>query len=282
MSNTLREIVKEVYDVLGEEDSSTIFDKDNTVIPNINREILNVCKWNVRNFFTKSMMRCNTLWFLYQEEIGKVPRPKKLIADAAVWDTTLSLSDLEDLPTNWFLSIFGMFVEYSIVWWVLTLSSWLTNPVKEWEIVRRCIQKPLQSIQFKDVREYPSNDKLEYYDFQNKPILRHRAYTVKPQWQVEYLIFDEFSWMAVVPIILRPEPLTDLDDECILPDNYWTEVVARLVAWQLLMDDSQVQKWQNVLLKAYDNLTSMYNFYSEPLKDRRKSVKVRPITLDMY
>jgi hypothetical protein len=44
MSNTLREIVKEVYDVLGEEDSSTIFDKDTTVIPNINREILNVCK----------------------------------------------------------------------------------------------------------------------------------------------------------------------------------------------------------------------------------------------
>jgi hypothetical protein len=67
-----------------------------------------------------------------------------------------------------------------------------------------------------------------------------------------------------------------------LPDNYGVEVVARLVAGQLLMDDSQVQKWQNVLLKAYDSLTSMYNFYSEPLKDRRRSVKVRPITLDMY
>ena len=35
---------KEVYDVLGEEDSSTIFDKDNTVIPNINKEMLNVCR----------------------------------------------------------------------------------------------------------------------------------------------------------------------------------------------------------------------------------------------
>ena len=282
MSNTLREIVKEVYDVLGEEDSSTIFDKDNTVIPNINKEMLNVCRWNVRNFFTKSMMRSGMLGFLYQEQIVKIPRPKKLLADAAIWATTLSLSDLDDLPDSWFLCIFGMFVEYSITWWVLTLTNALTVAVKEWEIVRFAIQKPLESIQFKDVREYPSNNKLEYYDFQNKPIMRYRAYTVKPQWEYEYLVFDEFSWMVIVPYILKPEPLEDLDDVCILPDNYWTEVVARLVAWQLLMDDSQVQKWQNVLLKAYDSLTSMYNFYSEPLKDRRRSVKVRPITLDMY
>jgi hypothetical protein len=44
MSNTLREIITEVYNLLGEEDSSTIFDKDIIVIPKINEEILNVCK----------------------------------------------------------------------------------------------------------------------------------------------------------------------------------------------------------------------------------------------
>lgn len=282
MSNTLREIVKEVYDVLGEEDSSTIFDKDNTVIPNINKEILNVCRWNVRNFFTKSMMRCGMLGFLYNEEIVKIPRSKKLDVPAITWDTILYLSDTDDLPTSWFLCIFGMFVEYTIVNGDIVLTDPLEKDIPEWEIVRFAIQKPLQSIQFKDVREYPSNTKLEYFDFQNKPIVRYRAYTIKPQWQYEYLYFDEFVWKVTIPYIVKPEPLEDLDDECILPDNYWTEVVARLVAWQLLMDDSQVQKWQNVLLKAYDNLTSMYNFYSEPLKDRRKSVKVRPITLDMY
>jgi hypothetical protein len=48
--------------------------------------------------------------------------------------------------------------------------------------------------------------------------------------------------MAIVPYIAKPTDLTDLDDECILPDNYGVEVVARLVAGQLLMDDSQVQK----------------------------------------
>lgn len=283
MSNTLREIITEVYNLLGEEDSSTIFDKDTIVIPKINEEILNVCKWYVKNILTGSMIRSSLLWFLYKEDVYKIPRAKTLTVNATIWDTTLSLDSLEWLPSSWFLFIFGMFLEYTITWTTLTLTEALTKDIEAWEKAKFAIQKPIQSIQYQNVRSYETNKRLEYYNFQDRPVHTSIAYTIKPYEWNDYLIFDCYEWKVIVPYIDRPTDLDDLDAECILPDNYWVTVIAWLVAWPLLINDQQPTKWQSALLWAYSKLLEMYNFYASPLKERRKTVKVKPMYLpDMY
>ena len=283
MGNTLKEIVDDVYYILWEEQSSTIFDKEKNVIPNINKTILDICKGQVRNRLTKSMMRSGLLWFLYKEEIYKIPTVKTIQNEANSGDTSIELSDVVDLPTSWYLYIFGMFIEYNgIANNTISLVEWLKNKISQWEKARFSIKKDIQTIQYNDIREYETNIKLEYYNFQNLPVHSHRAYTIKPYEQSEYLIFDSYTWKVIVPYIDKPEKLENNDDICVLPDNYWISIVSKLVAWDLLIQDSQLTKGQNALNEGYDKLVEMYNFYCEPIKQKRKSVKVRPICLEIY
>jgi hypothetical protein len=86
---------------------------------------------------------------------------------------------------------------------------------------------------------------------------------------------------VIIPTILKPKEMKEETDECILPDNYWTLVVAPLVAGEQLKIDKQFQLWNDILLAAYNNLTEMYNFYCKPVEERKPKVKVRPMLLDV-
>ena len=67
-------------------------------------------------------------------------------------------------------------------------------------------------------------------------------------------------------------------DECGLPDDYWKKIVPYLVAWELLIDTSEVEKGQKLLQIWYWELEDMYSFYATPNKQFRKKIKVMPMT----
>jgi hypothetical protein len=50
--NTKKEIVDKTYYILGEEQSSTVFDKEGTVVPKINTTVDQICRCNVTNILS--------------------------------------------------------------------------------------------------------------------------------------------------------------------------------------------------------------------------------------
>lgn len=141
------------------------------------------------------------------------------------------------------------------------------------------IQKPIKTIKYREIRDYERQEKLNYYDFQEAP-LYHDSYTVIPYEKFEYIVFNDFQGTVVIPSIIMPDPLLVSEDVCILPDNYGIEIVAQLVAGEELIKDGQITLGQQALDRGYTKLTEMYNFYASAIKERRKTIKVRPLTLD--
>ena len=74
------------------------------------------------------------------------------------------------------------------------------------------------------------------------------------------------------------EPMESDEDECGLPDDYGVKIVPYLVAWALLIDTSEVAKWEKLLAIWYSELEDMYSFYATPVKQFRKKIKTTPLT----
>lgn len=282
MGNTLGDIIKEVYTILVEDQTSTIFDKETKVIPHINRVILSVCKWEVINMLTDRAIRSWMLSFLHKEEIFEIPTAKYFAEQAIKDDTELKLEDVKGLWESGYLFIYWMFLHYvgvDLEENTVTLEQPLERDIPLQEKAVFAIQKPLKTIKYREIRDYERQRKLSFYDFQETP-LYHDSYTVIPYEKFEYIVFTNFDGTVVIPSIIMPEVIEDTEEFCILPDNYGVEVIAPIVAWEELIDDGQITQGQLALKKGYTKLTEMYNFYASAIKERRKTIKVRPLTLD--
>jgi hypothetical protein len=163
----------------------------------------------------------------------------------------------------------------------ILLAEPLNHSILQGEDVRLAIRKNAKTIKPRDIREYKTNRRLEYYNFQDIPLNTHTSYTIKPYKTDEFITFDNYVGNVIVPTIIKPTSMVDDKDECILPDNYGSLVVAPLVAGWELKDDQQTQKGDSVLLEAYNNLVEMYNFYCKPVEERQPKVKVKPMILDI-
>ncbi|MDR0651195.1 MAG: hypothetical protein LBG59_07560 [Candidatus Peribacteria bacterium] len=162
--------------------------------------------------------------FLHEEEIVYIPQRKTLILKANEGDIELFLSDVDGMNMNGgYVLIFGMFLEYrdinSTTNGVL-LKDQLPKTVKQGEDVRIVIKKDIKTIKPRDIREYTTNRKLVYYDFQDIPLNTNTSYTIHPYQKDEFIIFDNFMGEVIIPTILKPKEMKEETDECILPDNY--------------------------------------------------------------
>ena len=72
------------------------------------------------------------------------------------------------------------------------------------------------------------------------------------------------------------------DDECWLPDDYGVKIVPYLVVGQLLIDTSEVAKWEKLLAIWYSELEDMYSYYATPTKKFRKKIKTTPLVSNLW
>jgi hypothetical protein len=249
--NTLKDIFTEVYDILGESQTSTIFDKSR-IIREINQATLDVCKGEIINELTNLPIRAGMLPFLHLSDIYTIPTVKTLIINASFGETQLFLSDIEGMETEGYVKVFGKFLEYTSLDTAsnaIVLSEPLTKAILAGEDVRSVIKKDIKTIKPRDIREYKTNRKLTYYNFQDVPLNTNISYTIEPYKNDEYVIFDNFTGLVVIPTILKPTDMQEDEAICILPDDYGKKVVAPLVAGKELKRDSQFQKGNDSLLE---------------------------------
>lgn len=278
--NTKKEIVDKTYYILGEDQSSTVFDKEGTVVPKINTTIDQICRCNVTNILTQQKIRWGILDFLYEEKTLNIPKAKDTIEDIDSDTKIVKLSDLEWLPTRWHLEINGNIISYN--WLDTTNSAVLKVNGINWphlwgSLVHFAYLLPETIIKAADFYDVEYEEMLKFVDFREKRIDWERCYTLKPYKWRKVAVFFNINAPVMISYTKKLEPLVLDDDECGFPDDFGVEIVPYLVAWSLLIDTSESNKGKDLLNQWYSALEDMYSYYATPLKQFRKKIKTTPL-----
>lgn len=279
--NTKKEIVDKTYYILGEDQSSTVFDKEGTVVPKINTTIDQICRCNVTNILTQQKLRGGILDFLYEERTLKIPRVKKTQEELDVNAAYILLDNVDWLPIGWYLEIDWNIINYDGISQennAILKVNWVNGYHEVNSSVNFAYILPEKVIKAADFYDVRYERMLKFIDFREERNHFERCYTIKPyRWRkvaVFYNIDDEpimISWTK------KLEPLESDDDECWLPDDYGVKIVPYLVAWALLIDTSEIQKGEKLLQIWYSELEDMYSYYATPTKKFRKKIKTTPL-----
>lgn len=281
--NTKKEIIDKIYYLLWEDQTSTVFDKEWEVAPKCNEVIDKICRCEVKNILTDTKIKGWILDFLYEERTIKLPRSKRLNADLDTDSTTITLSDVDDLPTTGFIEIEWNVISY---WgidddWLLIKIGWVNWYHWQGAEVHFAYQMPSKVLKPADIYDTKEWYRLRFMDFREYKWFLD-CYTLKPSNGKKFAIFYNRENPVTISYLKRLDEMTTDDDECWLPDDYWKKIVPYIVAWELLIDTSEVDKWQKLLQIWYWELEDMYSFYATPNKQFRKRIKVSPMRSSIY
>lgn len=280
--NTKKEIVDKTYYILWEDQSSTVFDKEGTVVPKINTTVDQICRCNVTNILTGQKIRWGILDFLYEDKTIYIPKVKQTISDIDINSQYIELDDVDWLPAKWYLEINGNIISYD---WVDSDNNYvqkvngINGSHKAWSSVHFAYIMPQSIIKAADFYDVDFEEMLKFIDFREKRRDYFRCYTIKPfKWRKVAVFYNLNNSPIMISYTKKLEPMESDEDECGLPDDYGVKIIPYLVAWALLIDTSEIQKWEKLLMIWYSELEDMYSFYATPVKQFRKKIKTTPLT----
>lgn len=283
--NTKKEIVDKCYYILGEDQSSTVFDKEWEVVPKINTTIDQICRCNVTNILTQQKIRGWTLDFLYEEKTMSIPRVKKTMQVIDINTAYIQLSDLDWLPSRWNLEINWNIISYN---WLDTENNYIlkVNGINGTHDVNSSVHFaylfPENIIKASDFYDVDYQTMLKFVDFREDRGMYERCYTIKPYKWRKVAVFYNVESPIMISWTKKLEPMSADTDECGLPDDYGVKIVPYLVIGQLLIDTSEVAKWEKLLAIWYSELEDMYSYYATPTKKFRKKIKTTPLNNNLW
>ena len=284
--NNKKEIVDKTYYILGEDQSSTVFDKEGAVVPKINTTIDQICRCNVTNILTWQKIRWWILDFLYEDKTMTIPRVKKTLNDINVNSTYIILDTLDWLPERWYLEIDWNIITYGgldTVDGAVIQVNGINGDHKANADVHFAYAFNENIMKPSDFFDIQYNEILKFIDYREKRPDYYRCYTIKPyKWKKVAIFYNIDNAPILISYTKKIEPMTSDEDECWLPDDYGVKIVPYIVAWQLLIDTSEVQKAERLLAIWYAELEDMYSYYATPTKQFRKKIKTIPLTHHLY
>lgn len=278
--NNKKEIVDKTYYILWEEQSSTVFDKEGTVVPNINTTIDQICRCNITNILNGQKIRWWVLDFLYEDKTITIPRVKKTISEINTDNQYITLDNIDWLPRKWCVEINGNIISYD---WLDEDNNYIlnVNGINGNHAVNSSVHfaymMPTNMIKSADFYDIRYEEMLKFIDFREKRIDYMRCYTIKPNKWKKIAIFYNIEDPVLISYTKKIEPMVSDEDECGLPDDYGIRIVPYIVAGQLLIDTSEVSKGERILAIWYAELEDMYSFYATPVKQFRKKIKTTPL-----
>lgn len=279
--NTKKEIVDKTYYILGEDQSSTVFDKEGAVVPKINTTIDQICRCNVTNILTWQKIRGGILDFLYEDKTIIVPRAKKSLNAIDINSTYIQLDSLDWLPEKWYLEINWNIISYGGLDtqdWAVIQVNWINGNHDANSDIHFAYVFPESIMKPSDFFDIQYEEILKFIDFREKRPDFFRCYTIKPyKWKKVAIFYNIDNSPIMISYTKKLEPLVSDEDECWFPDDYGVKIVPYLVAGQLLIDTSEVEKWSKLLAIWYAELEDMYSYYATPTKQFRKKIKTTPL-----
>lgn len=284
--NNKKEIVDKTYYILGEDQSSTVFDKEGAVVPKINSTIDKICRCNVTNIITQQKIRWWILDFLYEDRTITIPKVKKSLNDIDVNSTSIILDTLDGLPERWYLEIDWNIINYgsldTVDGAVVQVSgiNWDHKANADVHFAYAFSENIMKPSDFFDIQY---NEILKFIDYREKRPDYFRCYTIKPyKWKKVAVFYNIDNAPVMISYTKKIEPMVSDEDECWLPDDYGVKIVPYIVAWELLIDTSESGKAKELLTMWYAELEDMYSYYATPTKQFRKKIKTTPLTHHLY
>ena len=283
--NTKKEIVDKCYYLLGEDQSSTVFDKEGTVVPKINTVIDQICRCNVTNILTQQKIRWWTLDFLYEEKTLSIPKVKKTIEEINPSSTYIILDSIDWLPNEWKVEINWNIISYKGLSEdnsAILKVQWINGTHAASSSVHFAYMFPENVIKASDFYDVACECMLKFVDFREERTMYERCYTIKPYKWRKVAIFYNVETPIVISWTKELEPMVADEDECWLPSTFGVDIVPYIVVWWLLIDTSESNKGKDLLNQWYASLEDMYSYYATPTKKFRKKIKTTPLTNNLW
>jgi len=274
-SNTLKQILDKVYWILGEDETSTIYHKEKMIIPSIHSVRDDIISGEITNILTGAKIRWGDMGFLHRDMLIDWATEKYTVVSIDRDKKTVTLNDTLLNAENFPLLIDG------IVNIVKIMNGVIQNRIdlKEGQICVPLIRLPENCVKPLDVFN-TRNEKLIHYRT-SEQILEYPSYVIyrDQYWDGRYLALYGYTGKVRFAYISNLPEMKKSDDTCGLPKNYGLNAVANIVAGEVLIDTSEVQKASAILNKGYKAVESLYAEQSSEKKNLRRKVKVAPMQI---
>ena len=269
------DIKTEVWDLIGTTSWSTTFTSAK-IWKKINAKINEVIRWRITSLLNPQIIyRAWKLPFNEDKVWFRIKAWWILTTILNVWDVTGYL-DTTNIYPAWYLQIGGDLVKYT--WVTPTTITWVIWQTVEHLVSETCIQLYEMPVNFektiivKWILEWESGRYKEIpFDSSESMWFCYNIYTYwdKKLIKVIWLTSDN---LINIEYIKKVYDLVNDTDLCILPNYYWTKVIAPLVAWEYMLQKG-FPTAQAVLLSWYTGLQNMFQFFTNPTNQTKTTLK---------
>lgn len=289
MANTYAEIISRVYHHLAVDTDSTTYDLATVVKPKINSVIRDVSKWRYKNIIDKRIIKAGDLKFVKWKAFYDFVTPRPLGAPLSVIDINMTLKSSEYLPA-WYVYIVWDVIQYTgNTWTTLTGLTGTLTTHKLWDVVEQIYPVPAdadRSFVMYEIDRYGVEQPIDYVNsihwLSSTP--NYSYWIGESIWT----IVNDNSWNNYILIrsphgqnqkyklwyYRKATTLVNDSDLCILPDDIWIEIIAPIVAWELLYTTEEDEQWMKLLNISYDMLEMFFADQVDFNKEYRKKVAV--------
>ena len=277
-SNTLKQIVDKVYWILGEDETSTIYHKEKMIIPAIHSVRDDIISGETSNILTGAKIRGGDMGFLHRDMLINVKVERYVVDSVDVASRTATLNDVTLNGSSFPLLIDGIVK-------LVNITNGVISKITTLEKGQSCIpliRLPEECVKPLDVFK-PNNEKLTHYRT-SEQIFNLPSYVIyrSQGGSTRYMAVYGYVGKLRLAYIASLSEMEDGDDTCWLPRNYWLDAIANIVAGEILIDTSEVQKATALLNKGYKAVEHLYSEHSSEKRNLRKKVKVSPMRVPEY
>ena len=280
---TRDDIVTRVYQLLGDPSDVEEFDEDTVVIPKVEDVVSRICKGIYINPVTAQIYRGGYLPFLDASTFYTSVQPIALQDDVATTDVVITFDTTNFLDTGGDY----IYINWDIIKYTgktattITGVTWIWTTHKAGDLVYQLYKLPTsitKPFTLFRMTGNQNNQKVTHVDFR-QPILENNYYTILRDWTQDLLnivgFWGDLTFMMIY--IDKNATMATGATECIIPDC--TEMVAHLVAWELLYEYEEYEDWPTKLQHWCALLNEMYMFYAKQTKDTdRRTASGNPVT----
>lgn len=248
------------------------------IIPAIHSIRDDIISGETSNILTGAKIRGGDMGFLHRDMPIMVKVEKYVVDSVDVTRKTATLNDTTLTSNSFPLLIDGIVNLIKITNGVFTN----TSSLEKGQICIPLFRLPEGCIKPLDVFK-PNNEKLTHYRT-SEQIFNLPSYVIyrNQGGGIRYMaVYGYVGKLRLAYITALPE-MEDGDDTCGLPRNYGLDAIANIVAGEILIDTSEVQKATALLNKGYKAVEHLYAGYSSEKRNLRRKVKVSPMRAPEY
>lgn len=276
-TKTLWQILTKIWDLTWQTSKSTNFSRP-ILVDEINETLRQVLRGRVSSILSPGKIyRAWELWFLEWRTNVRVKWGWIATEILNIWDTELK-TDTNDLLESWYVEIGWDILAYT--WKTDTELVWVTGQTIKhyvWEKITQLYVMPAEMEKPKLVNYINKNSTTNKIPVPLFTWYEAKSYNVIKTWTVTLLEIAGFEADDIIEVNYNKvfNDLSEDTDICPIPDDYWTSVIARLVAWAIAYDKEMPQA-ERVLNRWYWNLQNMFQYFTNKKIVIKQKLKPTP------